>query len=368
MTKNKQCTLLISTLGGGGAEGVCITLANGLSNKGWNVDLVVLNLSDSVNLQKISNEVNLINLNVAKARESFVSLKKYLCHKAPDKILVFNYELTIILVVLRLLYRFSFKLIARNINTFSQNVLQEPSSIKDLILKFSLLLLYKKADFVINQSYGMQTDLLSYFPSFTDRCRVIHNPIAQIFEDFPTDVLCATKISPRYILCVGRLETQKAFHEAVAAFASVQGKFPDLRLKFVGKGSLETALKLQVKSLGLESKVDFLGYQGDMVRHYKNASLTLLTSLYEGFPNVLVESISVGTPVVSLDCQSGPSEIIKSGVNGVLVSSKEFLADAIFEVLTNPRYNDTVAIKKTAHVYSRIEILGQYEDVLDMIC
>ena len=121
-----------------------------------------------------------------------------------------------------------------------------------------------------------------------------------------------------YLLCIGRLEKQKAFHLAIEAFAGIADKFPNLRLKIVGKGSLEKELKQKVIDCQVTSRVDFDGFKKDITKYYLHANATLLTSLYEGYPNVLIESIAMNTPVVSFDCPGGPREIVKDGVNGYL--------------------------------------------------
>src|SRR5690606_4579843 len=106
-------------------------------------------------------------------------------------------------------------------------------------------------------------------------------------------------------------------HYLLEAFCRLEDK--EVILKLLGKGSLENELKKLAKDLGIEDRVIFEGFQEDVISYIISAKVVALTSLYEGFPNVLVESIALGTPVVSFDCQSGPSEIIIDGVNGYLV-------------------------------------------------
>lgn len=366
MTDNNhlKCSLLISSLGGGGAEGVCVTVANGLAERGWQIELVVLHLNDAVHLARVSDKVKLVNLNVPQARYVFKPLKQYLRAAAPDKVLAFNYELTMATVLLRGFYRFKFDLVARNINTMSRNMQAYSRSLKGKLFITLLQALYKRADFVINQSQGMQQDLLAYLPQLASRCTIIHNPVAPLYEKVSAELLQSDKTVPEYILCVGRFEQQKAFHRAIAAFSEITADFPKLRLKFVGKGSLQPALQQQAQQLGIADKVDFEGFHQQLLPFYKNARLTLLTSLYEGFPNVLVESISVGTPVVSVDCESGPAEIIKPGINGLLVREGESLASALGTVLRQACYTDALNVKATALAYTQAAILQQYEQVL----
>ena len=111
----------------------------------------------------------------------------------------------------------------------------------------------------------------------------------------------------------------KGFHHAIKAFACIVEKYPYLRLKIVGKGSQEKNLKKIAEKYSVLKKVDFEGFHKEIIPYYLHARVTILPSLYEGYPNVLIESISMNTPVIAFDCPSGPNEIIIDGVNGYLV-------------------------------------------------
>jgi len=165
--------------------------------------------------------------------------------------------------------------------------------------------------------------MIKYLGVEENRIKVINNPINNKIEGF---VKCNEVIksnSEKYILCVGRLEHQKAFDVAIRVFAEVVKFFPDITLKIVGEGSMHHQLLNYVESLDLCENVVFEGYQENMIPFYVDAEATLLTSIYEGFPNSLVESICLGTPVVSFDCPSGPGEIIIDGENEIERLNKE---------------------------------------------
>jgi len=322
MDVNKKVTFIISSLAGGGAEGVCVNVANGLTEEGWEVNLVVLHLNNAAYQDKISNKVNLVVLGVNHARYASLALLKYIYKYSPSIVLVFNYELPVMLVILRSLFRFKAKIFTRNINTLSQN----QSQAKGFWLKYVVMplvdKLYNKVDHIINQCEAMRDDLVSLYPHLSKKTSVIYNPVAKHIEDFAKSFDFNNVHKQDYILCVGRLEKQKAFHHAIQAFAGVASDFPNLRLKIVGKGSLELNLKQFAFDLGIDDRVDFEGFQKDLIPYYLYAKATLLTSLYEGFPNVLLESIGLGTPVVAFDCPSGPKEIIIADTNGYLVKDK----------------------------------------------
>lgn len=323
MFKNMKVTLIISSLVGGGAEKVCVNIANGLAEIGWNVDLVILNLKDSSYLFNVSKNVNLVELKVNHARYATFSLLKYIYKNKPNLFLVFNYELTVLIVLLRNLFGFKFKIITRSINTISKKIEElNKNFFTKYVVRFFINKFYCKSDYIICQCFGMRDDLIKFYPKLSNNLGVIYNPISYELINYVNSN--NIKIKKRdYLLCVGRLEKQKAFQYAIEGFAKISRKFPSLRLKILGIGSQEKELKNTAKNFGVIDRVDFEGFQKNIIPYYLHAKATLLTSLYEGFPNSLLESIKLGTPVISFNCPNGPAEIIKDGVNGYLVGYKD---------------------------------------------
>jgi glycosyltransferase involved in cell wall biosynthesis len=325
MKSYKKITLLISSLTGGGAESICVNIANSFVNNGWQVDLVVLNLNNEVYFNRISKKVKVYVLNVRRSRYSFLKLLKYLYKNQVKSILVFNHELAVILVILRLLFRLKIKIISRNISVLSIKIKQFKSQgfLARNIFTTLMRYFYYRIDHVINQSNSMRDDLLSIYPQLRQNSSVIFNPISPHIEDY-SKKYDLTKIEKKnYLLCVGRLEKVKAFHYAIKAFAKISKDFPNLRLKIVGQGTLEKELKQKTIDYKIESKVDFEGFQKDIIPYYLYAKATILTSNYEGYPNALIESIAMNTPVIAFDCPGGTSEIVQNGVNGYLVNHQD---------------------------------------------
>lgn len=368
MFESKKITLLISSLSGGGAEGVCVNVANGLAENGWTVDLVVLNTNDAAYLNRISEKVNLIVLRVGHVRQAPRSLLRYIYKEKPKTILAFNYELAVLLVILRSIFRFKIKIIARNINTLSHKRSQYKGWRRRLIVKPLIDACYSKTDHVINQCQDMRDDLISVFPQLADKASVIYNPVAKHVEEYAKAHDLTQIEKNNYLLCVGRLEKQKAFHYAIESFAGIANDFPTLRLKIVGQGSLEQSLKQCAQDFGVADRVDFEGFQADVIPYYLHARAILLTSLYEGFPNVLIESITLGTPFVSFDCPSGPREIIENRKNGVLVEylNTEALRDRLNQFLSSKEMTRE-SVLETASRFSLLSAVSQYEDVINSV-
>lgn len=340
-----------------------------MADRGWQIDLLVLNLDKADYLDYLSDKVKLINLDVKRARYSFLHLLKYIYKKRPNKILVFNYELVVVLVLLKILFRLKIKIIARNINTFSKISLTQNK--KDLITKYFIQALinhfYFKADHIINQCIDMQKDLINLNPNLIKKTSVIYNPVSKHIEEYALKNDLNNIKKKEYLLCVGRLEKQKSFHYAIQGFADISSSFPDLRLKIVGQGSLETVLKQKAIELGVADRVDFEGYQKNIIPYYLYARGTILTSIFEGYPNVLIESIVLGTPVIAFNCASGPREIIENEINGYLVDplNVDSLIGKLYVLLSKKfdrkKLTETVKQNQSENVSKLYENLIKYD-------
>jgi glycosyltransferase involved in cell wall biosynthesis len=168
------------------------------------------------------------------------------------------------------------------------------------------------------------------------------------------------------LVSVGRLTKQKGYPYLIRAFSLVKQTLP-CRLLIIGSGEDEGTLLQAVNELGLWNDIEFLGFQRNPFKYMARSDLFILASLYEGFGNVIVEAMTLGLPVISTDCQSGPSEIIENKKNGVLVPVKDekAMAEAILDVLTNDglrRYLCEGA-KSRSHFFALSHIVEQYSNI-----
>jgi glycosyltransferase involved in cell wall biosynthesis len=169
------------------------------------------------------------------------------------------------------------------------------------------------------------------------RIAVIPNPVA---VDFVTPAETAgfrsgMAAEPRCLLiaAVGRLDRQKGFDLLIEAFALARRAQPEIpvRLCIAGQGPLRDALQARIAAAGLSDCISLLGNVNPVEGLLLAADLFVVASRFEGFPNVLVEAMALGRPVVSFDCEYGPREIIRPEVDGLLVPAGDIarLADAI---------------------------------------
>jgi glycosyltransferase involved in cell wall biosynthesis len=166
------------------------------------------------------------------------------------------------------------------------------------------------------------------------RAQVIPNPVtypAPVGEPRVPPVRSGDTSSTDVLLAVGRLAPEKGFDRLLTAFARLAPRFPGWRLAIVGEGPQRRALERRLTALRLIERVWLPGVVGNIGEWYQAAALYVLTSHYEGFPNSLCEALAYGLPAVSIDCATGPSDIVSDGVNGLLVPQDDI--DALTSAL-----------------------------------
>lgn len=171
--------------------------------------------------------------------------------------------------------------------------------------------LYKKSDRIICVSKGIKKDLYVNYKINSEKIQVLYNP-----HDikFIADNLTNKKIKNETyeIINVGRLDVAKGQRYLLKVISLIKKEYPKIKLKILGKGELEKELKELTKNLSIEENVEFLGYINNPYKEIEKADVFVLSSLYEGFPGVLVESLACKTPVISTDCVFGIREILLS--------------------------------------------------------
>jgi len=161
----------------------------------------------------------------------------------------------------------------------------------------------------------------------------------------------------RRVIGVGRLDTQKAFDRLIEAFGQVAQDNPKWILEIYGQGAERENLETIIAKLGLQDRAFLRGVTHKVFEIMKGADFLVMSSRYEGFPLVLCEALSMGLPVVSFDCTSGPREIIRDGVDGILVPDGDMagLAKAMDRLMKNDSERAMLA-KNAPEILSRVAI------------
>ncbi|GAF87149.1 unnamed protein product, partial [marine sediment metagenome] len=208
-----------------------------------------------------------------------------------------------------------------------------------------------------------------------EKIRVIHNGV----DIDHIDKLSFEKVNHIWIkshfnviVSVGRLFKPKGLPNLLDALKIVNKK-KTVYLIIIGKGEEEKRLKVMAKKIGINDRVDFIGFKHNPFKYIANADLFVLSSLWEGCPNTLLEAMACRTPVVSTDAPYGPAEIIEDSVNGYLVpvADSSRLAEKILYVLDNLNKQDNVireAREKIEKKFSIHKMTRRYEKLFYSIC
>lgn len=173
-------------------------------------------------------------------------------------------------------------------------------------------LVYPRAAALVNLTQAATNWCASRFAA--KRLATIPNPVLP-----PPARKAPGQASSRLIVAAGRLVDQKRFDLLIGAFARVAAAHPDWRLAIYGEGPNRAGLARQIEGVGLTGRVCLAGWTEALPERLAEGDFFVLSSAYEGFGNVIAEALAVGLPVVSFDCPSGPSDIIRHEVDGLLV-------------------------------------------------
>jgi GalNAc-alpha-(1->4)-GalNAc-alpha-(1->3)-diNAcBac-PP-undecaprenol alpha-1,4-N-acetyl-D-galactosaminyltransferase len=307
---------VIFSLAAGGAERVASTLANHWVVADKEVTLVTLDLQSN-DFYPLDSRVKRIALGLNRASSNWLEffgnnfqrirhLRALIRSSRPDVVVSFV-DLTNILVLFATLGSRMPVIVSERVDPRELPIGTVATMLRRLIYRRARMLV------VQTQSVGL------WARQVVKDCaiRVIPNPVNSYFFNTP-ESRSRSEGRPT-VLAMGRLEPQKGFDLLLTAFAQCARKHSDWILRIIGDGTERKRLRMLACKLGITSRVTFDGVIRETANAFRSAEIFVLSSRYEGFPNVLLEAMAFGLPVISADCPSGPREIIRSEVDGILV-------------------------------------------------
>jgi len=296
----------ISSLSGGGAEKVLTTLAKAFATDGDEVTIVSLEkrpqfyqVDERVKLVRYKNEKH----GLAAALEDVRNIRKYIKSSGADISISFLSRCNLSVLLASLFRKGKVVVCDRN------NPLKEHGK---LVFLFSNLL-YMRADRIMVQTEQIK----GFYKGFLrKKIGVIENPLDREALDKQLNGIVPAR--EKTILSMGRLEPQKDFKTLIYSFREVAEKYPEWQVKIFGVGDMKEELAELINSLELQNRIFLCGRTAAPFYEMSKASIFVLSSYYEGFPNVLCEAMYAGDLCISSDCVSGPRELIEQGGNGWL--------------------------------------------------
>jgi len=353
MTNRQHLGFFMPSIKVGGVERTLLNILTELANRDFRLTVLTSQLPDKFKSQLPENvEIQLIGSITAtpfflkpfsaKSRTSLNAmwgLAKFLKQEQPDAL--YSFQGSTVAVVARFLVKSKTQLFVRESNTPSQSFIHDGYIARKAKIRLKRTL-YKKANTVISVSEGVADDLVQSVKIPRAKIKVIYNPtftpqlIEMAVEPLEHKWLNTTAKVP-VIISVGRLSKQKDHLTLIDAFALVR-KTQDARLIIVGEGPERMALERRANELEISADIDLVGEHSNPYKYLSRANLFVLSSIFEGLPNAVIEAVACGLPVVATDCPSGPREILLNGAAGTLVpvGNPERMAEAILAYLNDP--------------------------------
>lgn len=313
-----RCTLIIYSLTSGGAERVISRMANYWAAKGWQINLLTFDDGKKPPFYDLDAQISHIHLGIAGYSPNPIiglwnnltriqALRSAIINSKPNVVISFMHQTNeIVLLATRWL----------KVPVIVSERIDPVRHSTGRIWKQLRQWTYPFADRIVVQTKRAG----DYFSSkLQKRICVIPNPVL-----FPPDEkeLSGKLLGERSLIAMGRLVPQKGFDLLLEAMAKLKDRYPEWTLTILGEGELRPQLESLRDELGLGDRVHLVGRVTNPHEFLQQADIFIMSSRFEGFPNALCEAMSCGLPVISTDCPNGPREIIRDGVDGILVPNE----------------------------------------------
>lgn len=303
----KKFMFVVPSLSKGGAERVVSVLASGLADKGYNV--TILRYFKTEADYQVSKNVNIITLSQNEADYDkmskfvlFAKMYKIFKKYNPDYIIPFLRKVNIQVAIASLGY---FRRIVYTVRVSPYLNSGIYGKIHEFLINHT------------NKTIVQNNEQKEYYSKCAQkRIYVLPNPVDERFLNVERKTVDEKEFR---IVSLGRLEKQKNFSMLIKAFEGFARNKENVFLDIYGEGVERENLQVLINELALNDIVTLRGRSNDIPSVYKNASLYVMSSNYEGMPNALLEAMAVGLPCISTDCKTGPKEMIKNKSNGLIV-------------------------------------------------
>ena len=353
--KKISVIFILPDLETGGAERIVTTIANHLNRDRFEPKILLLRKKGGY-LNLVKKDVEIIDINTERIRHSLKPILAEIYKRKPDIVFSGFGEVNAYLSLFIKLFPRT-KFIARETNVVTQHVTR-----KEIKFFYNF---YNNYHRIIAQSDDMMRDLTGNFRIKSSKITKINNPVDFDFIDEKLAISCkpeSFKYNYKNVVAIGNLSARKGFDNLLKVFSRLKNE--NILLHILGDGQDREILHQMKDFLGLKNVV-FHGRQDNPYQFLKYADLFILSSRYEGFPNVLLEAGACGTYSLANNCPGGINEIIQDNTNGEIadIENHEDFSQKIMRILHGSYDKDSIknSIKSR---FSKNIILDRYEKVL----
>lgn len=362
-TKDKtSIAFVLPSLSGGGAERVLLTASTHFSSAYYNKTLVLLTKKGNV-ISELPEFNNVIFLSSASTAASIFKLHFFLWRHQPNIVFSTLLRSHIAVSLATMLLRYRPFLVYRSPNMPNEYLkLPEWSGLKSLLLSYS----YRKSHLIIAQTKEMGDQIYSRHRTINTPIKIAKNPIdlERVYKlSIKNSAVSKIPGSDIKLIFVGRITQQKGLDFLIAAFARFRLDYPRATLQIIGAdvSNLQNELENLAQGLGCAEGVYFRGFFENPYPLIKESTVLVLGSRYEGFPNIILESIALNIPIVCTRCADGLDQILTGDKNGVLIDFGDIsgFCDAVlmaksitsFELPKQVCYKSIIEAERASKIY-----------------
>ena len=353
-----RVSVVLSGLGAGGAERVVSLLVREWVADGNQVEILSFDALGNIPYYDMPTDVAIVNhtdrprrrrpwRSILRMFDRLMFLRRHLLQSRPDVVISFLTKVNVLTLLAQIGFRVPTIICERN-NPQRQDVRYGWRVLQEILSRRAILILQTHAS---RRAFGKRA---------LRNARVIANPV-EFAETAPEP-------AQNQIVAAGRLVDQKGFDFLIEAFANLAPDFPEWRLVIWGEGPLRARLEQQSRNTGCADRISLPGISRGPREWLDSGSIFVLTSRYEGFPNVLLEAMAAGRAVAAFDCDFGPSEIIENGVDGLLVAPADIahLEDALRQLIADEACRRRLgrAARRSVERYGVAAIMKEWAQVL----
>ena len=280
---------------------------------------------------KLNKVINILPNRFSTALAAMVNLFSIL-NSIKGDVVIHSMQSNIAAIIVSLVFRK--KVVIRNSENPIYSTLYSENKILSFFVFISKFIFYNLCDGIVTNSKGSAKSL-RYFLINKNKIKHIYNPYIKRINR-------VSYKKKNYVLNIGRLRKQKDHKTLLIAFKIFLKKFPDFKLIILGHGNLKNKLKIQAINLKIEKKVIFKGWVNNTENYVKFSKIFVLSSVYEGLGNVLIDAINFDVPCVATNCPSGPSEILLNGRGGFLSRPGHYNELAYNMIKCQSNYNSAI--------------------------
>lgn len=349
--KLKKIIIFYPSFERGGVEIILMNLINFFLKKKVKIVLI-----SNIPKKKLPKNINFLQINPNYKTNSFFSDRIYKAYRAstmlsdilkisnPKETIIFSLQSSSLAILVSKIKNYS--IVVRNAEDPIYSTIYSENKLLSLLAIISKILTYNFSDKIICNSEGSKVSLKKLL---FNKSKVI-----SIYNPYLKKIYLKKNSSKRsFIITVGRLTKQKDHQSLVKAMKILIKKGCNLKLLIIGDGEQKRKIQQLIENLNLKKNIKILGWKKNLDNYYKSAKIFVLSSLYEGLGNVVIDAVNFNTPVITTNCKSGPLEIVKKNKGGFIVpiSNPMQIAIKILYCLKNYKIALNKAKYAKKHIY-----------------